>query len=977
MKKKKTGFLLIPAGIIAGLVLAAAIFVANNQPYGYISAPVLSSQNFTTGNVVAYTPWFENGTFQGDILSFPVSVTGEPNLLAPFWRASVQVSAQNYLTGRRIVTTDGAGTAIPFLWGSLTAAQQAQLGSSAFVNFVRGDRSNEGSLYRQRSSVLGDIIHSNPQYVQKPVGGYVFDNYLAFAAANATRPARIYSGHNDGMLHAWDAVTGDEVFAYIPSMLINGLTNLGDQPYIHTYYVDGPLTVEDAYFGGTWHTVLVVSLAAGGKGLAVLDITHPTVVSEADAESKILWEVTPASAGLSNLGNTYSRASVVRLNNDQWAVVIGNGYLSTSGAASLLVLDIETGSVIRELIVPDAVANGLSSPTLIDTDGDIRVDFAYAGDLNGNIWKFDLSGANPASWSVVNSTPFFQTDITSGIRQPITTALQVGSHPDGGYMIYAGTGRLFSTADAMDKTPQAVYGLWDNNWSSGDSTIDPNLLVTQELRSATHVGTGAAVRTLSNNPVDWNSNQGWKTVLEIAGASVLDQGERVLQDLLLRDNRVQVMSSNPTLTTGDNWYLQLDAFTGGAPSKTIVDINGDFALSVTDNVDGNGDATVGDTPEDRVIGEYQNFGLASRPVIGITGPRTSAALINHLVAINPSTTNPFPDDPGLLGGHFDLDTSSQIYPFDGGTTDGHINQWDDKYAQTTINFFDILDLNEDPLSNIDDALKGVDPNTPFILTVANASLSPGGVLEINGASVGVVEYQTLITRYLNGLLGPGETFPIYKLTPPTATEAAAGVIQLQSFKLSFDAFAILSGDLIPTNTGCVRSNNPGALGEYRNGALMVQALNAANVQQNYVLDVPTSTFVGANNSVNANLGYAVSGLFWEATVFWHWEGPCYGEAGFDALFQACVIQQTATCTKQSDDKEKDDDKKKKGKKKKKKKKDDDDDDDDDGDGDGDSSPGDNSPPPAPSDPGHSVTNTTVADDNDVGRLFWRELVPDN
>ena len=952
--------------LTGGAVLAAALFVANNQPWGYVAPPALSSANIKRGDVVAYTPWFENGSFRGDLLALPVAKSGTVNNLAPIWRAASTLDGQHYMTGRRIVTTDGLGAGIPFQFTELTAAQQLQVDSEIVLNYVRGDRSNESpDDLRVRSSVLGDIIHSGPAYAGKPAAGYNFGGYLSFANTEADRAARVYVGANDGMLHAFDALDGNEVFAYVPSMVMGNLPKLAAQPYKHQYFVDGFLTVEDAQFGEIWHSVLVGGLGAGGKGYYALDVTSAEAATEAEAAGKILWEFHSSSSGAGNLGYSYSRPSIVRLNNGQWAAVVANGYMSTTGAASLYLLDVQTGAVIREIIVPDLDGNGLSSPTVIDVNTDGFVDVAYAGDLNGNLWKFDLGGPNPVVWSVAyGGQPLFRTALTDGVRQAITTAPEVGHHPEDGVMVYIGTGRLLSTADGIDKTTQAVYGIWDNDWAVASVPISSALLLQQQLISRFH-DSGAATRVATANTPDWSANRGWMTPTEIVGAMSLDQGERVIQDLLLRDGRVSFVSVNPTIPTGENWFMQLDALSGGAPKKTIVDVNRDFVLDVEDNVDGNGDGTIADVPEDRVIGENQGFGLASRPMIGALNVGSDSALINHLVAVSPAVIE-YPDDPGLLGGHFDLDTSHLVYPFNGGVTDGHVHQWDDKHDRTTIDYFSLPDGDGNPLFEIADTPNGVPSSTDFILTISNDDLSPGGVLEINSSSISVGDYRALLIRYLSGTLGPDEVFPRFKLEKPTATEELAGVRQLDSLKLSFDAFAILSGDLMPTETGCVKKNNPGALGEYRNGALMIQALDASDVSGGFEFDAATQRYVAGSSAVHSPLGYATDGLLWESTVFWHWDGPCYGTEDWAPLYESCVVQGLGGCTKASKE-EKD-----KAKKKKKKKKDDDDDT---------GAPVVELPdlpdlPGVEVDPDHNVTNTTIGGSTDTGRLFWKEVIPE-
>jgi len=970
LKSVRRGFVIVFFVVVA---FAAGTFIANKQPFGFVAPAVLSSGSLESGTAVAYTPWFENLDFGGDLIAYPITADGTPLILAPLWHANTAVASQDFLTGRHIVTTDGAGTAMSFLWDSLIPAYQAALGTVEMVNFIRGDRSNEGSAptNRQRKGVLGDIIHSNPVFVGNPVAGYADPGYLNFAAANHGRTPVVYVGANDGMLHVFDAQSGEEVYAYIPSMLISKLPDLANDPYSHSYYVDGTLTAEDAEFSGSWHSVLVGGLGAGGIGHFALDITSPSVVSDADAMDKILWEFHAGSTGAGNLGYSYSRASIARTNDDNWVVVIGNGYLSASGVASLYVLDIADGSVIREIIVPDVDDNGLSSPTLIDTDGDSMVDIAYAGDRNGNLWKFDLMDDDPDNWSVSGGKALFQTDNSSGKRLSITTSPEVGKHPIHGFMVYVATGELFTILDALDTTVQAAYGIWDADWDAADLPIGMASLTRQQLLSGQHSG-GSSVRTVTDNPVDWTTARGWVTPLLVADAIELDHGERVLQNITLRDDRIQFVTINPTIASGDNWFLQLNAFTGGAPIKTIVDVNKDNSLSVADNVDGDGNGAVEDVALDRVVGFYLGFGLTSLPTIGGKDGAKASALFNHIEAISPTDLD-FPDDPGLKGGHFDLDTSSAFYTFDNGDTDGHVHEWDDKWDSTTINYFGLPDVGK--LFDIDGIANAIaDHDTPFFLTITNAVLNPAGVMEINGASFGVVPYYELQTRWVNGTMQAHENFPMYKLNPPTEAEKAAGVRQLTSLKITFDSFAILKGELLGTNTGCVRSNNAGALGEYRNGALVVQALDARGFT-GFTYDALSDIYIAANTALDGAHLYArvapdrlndgqkayKLSLLWESSVFWHWDGSCYGTAGWQDEWDACIVDQTEICWKADEKAEK------KAKKKKK------------GDKEDPPPPDPDDPPPddPPVDPEHVLESVTTADGSAAGRLFWRELIPDD
>ncbi len=261
--------------------------------------------------------------------------------------------------------------------------------------------------------------------------------------------------------------------------------------YNHRFHVDGPAIVEDAFFysdndpdypqaDGEWHTVLVGGLRAGGQGVYALDITDPTSFSTDD----VLWEFTDVDTspnnkganGDSDLGYSFSEASIVKMADGKWAAIFGNGYsnttadgsVSTTGTAVLYIVDIVTGELLQKIDtgVDGAVrANGLSSPAVIDIDGDHVADYAYAGDLEGNLWKFDLTANSASGWKVAykqGSTllPLF----SSNADQPITARPSVTAHPYGGLVVLFGTGKYFETNDnnPAGQPTQSVYGIIDD-----------------------------------------------------------------------------------------------------------------------------------------------------------------------------------------------------------------------------------------------------------------------------------------------------------------------------------------------------------------------------------------------------------------------------------------------------------------------------------------------------------------------------------
>jgi len=304
------------------------------------------------------------------------------------------------------------------------------------------------------------MVNSSPIYVGKPRARYP-DNwgsgapessvsYSAFATSS-TRVPMVYVGANDGMLHGFNADTGKELIAYIPNEVYPRLSALTSPTYSHKFYVDGSPTVADAFFDNQWRSVLVGGLNRGGQAIYALDITNPASMDE----TKVLWEfsdnIDNDAAGDAGtefaLGYTYSKPAIVRLHNGKWAAIFGNGYnntvndgsRSTTGHAVLYIVDLEDGSVIRKINTKagtQTAPNGLATVTPVDVDGDFIIEYVYAGDLQGNMWKFDLTDTTPSSWGVAYGTaaspqPLFVAKDSLGNPQPITAKANVGFAANG------------------------------------------------------------------------------------------------------------------------------------------------------------------------------------------------------------------------------------------------------------------------------------------------------------------------------------------------------------------------------------------------------------------------------------------------------------------------------------------------------------------------------------------------------------------
>lgn len=416
---------------------------------------------------------------------------GRPPLPAP--------DARNLYTA--IVQTDGRLSGVPFAWPVLSAAQQALLDQAPTphaisdglgerrVAYLRGDRSDEGTLFRRRSSVLGDSINSTPVLVGPPSGAALDAGYLAFRDRNKTRRPMIYLGANDGMLHGFDAASGIERYAYLPDALMQALNRLpatatatatGPGPgYAHRAYVDGPASSGDALIAGNWLTVLVSTMGGGAQGLFALDVTDPEALNEASA----LWEFTDRDDPM--MGNLTTLPQIAKVRTSHGGEVASyryfaiassglNNYASDGhssragkGALFLLALDkprdapwkLNANYYRWTTPISDAtMANGLGAPALtFDRDG--ALSYAYAGDLQGNLWRFDF-----AAWPSVAVQSLFAARDADGRRQPIAQRPMLAYATGGGYMVLFGTGMLFDRADlsAGSFVTQSFYGIHDS-----------------------------------------------------------------------------------------------------------------------------------------------------------------------------------------------------------------------------------------------------------------------------------------------------------------------------------------------------------------------------------------------------------------------------------------------------------------------------------------------------------------------------------
>ncbi|WP_123768690.1 pilus assembly protein [Vulcaniibacterium tengchongense] len=527
-----------------------------NERTASASSVATNSASILAGTKL-YQAKYVSGVWTGEVVAYPVTAERGVDTSVESWRASSGIPTE--VSQRKVYTWNGS-SGVAFAWNNLTASQKAALGSEAIFNYLKGERSGErqnsvSGTFRDRRHLLGDIVNSSPAYV----------------ADTET----LYVGANDGMLHAFSTRDGRELFAYVPGNINWGnFKTLSDPEYSHQYFVDGEIAVSTREQTPN-RNILVGALGRGGKALYALDVTDPSAFSS----SKVLWEFTDA-----DLGNVLSRPVITKVETGAGqvpAVIVGNGYNSATQRAFLFVINLETGALIKKIDTKAGSAtqdNGLAGPKGWDVDRDGDVDFVYAGDLLGNVWKFDLSASNANSWDVAFKQgqtvyPLFTARNASGGAQPITGGIAIGIDPSTyKRWVFFGTGRYITAGDPGDRSVQTWYGLIDDNARIG-SRAD---LKQRKIAVVAANGDRAFEKAV---PGDMAQKKGW--YLDFVNPPydpAAAVGERVVSDSYLIGSTLNVNSivpsSDPCGVGGSGYINAVNAYTGAATEIVYFDADG-------------------------------------------------------------------------------------------------------------------------------------------------------------------------------------------------------------------------------------------------------------------------------------------------------------------------------------------------------------------------------------------------------------------
>jgi type IV pilus assembly protein PilY1 len=595
--------------------------LANSSPSGSVSA---SAGRFTVGQTLAYQASYSSDNWTGDLKAFNLNPNGSLGTQA--WTAASQLPAGARSDVWISTMPDGTSpvnansfTAKSFTQANLPVSMRTALTTAGswptgatsvdnIIAYLKGDQTQEepAGNFRKRATAqrLGDIVNSSPQTAYKLSYGYdqlakpagcggsvpctypsgcdatCVGAYQAFF--NAKSSTTVFVGANDGMLHAFNGAAsgGNELFSFIPYAVSAKLGTLPKPGYVHTFFVDGTPAIGDAYISG-WKTLLIGSAGAGAPSVFALDITTPSSFGA----SSLRWEFN--SAVDASMGQFTGIPSPPTLTADgNWVTAFGNGYNSTTKKAKLFVLNVNDGSKILVDDITNSAniaPNGLATATIVDAQGtcpdgtnvcaDGIGDTIYAGDYQGNVWKWQLNSAH-TKW-VISANPLFQAKDTNNVVQPITSGMYAVSNPLGGIIIYFGTGKYLATTD-NDPNAQlqinSIYAIWDNGSGATvtRSELQPQVVNSYVLNGDWTITQNQFGYASANNP-EPIGKMGWFLDLTVSGSTPATdplRGERVVAAPSGTLGQLFVNVFRPTgdvcLPGGLNSFLDLDALNGAA-----------------------------------------------------------------------------------------------------------------------------------------------------------------------------------------------------------------------------------------------------------------------------------------------------------------------------------------------------------------------------------------------------------------------------
>ena len=440
------------------------------------SGVAVSTVNLVRGDSRAYFGQYNPSGWTGDVVARAISSTTGVVDTTQLWSANTLLTARDWTT--RVIASYNGSTGVGFTAAAVGATVNpgGVYGTNAqVIDYLRGERTNEGTLFRKRVGLMGAVINSEP-YISNDDGV-------------------LYVASGEGMLHAIDirasGSPGRELWAFVPRQALVDIGSTSARSYSFKTQLDGSPVVGTLSSGTK---LLVAGMGASAGSFYALDVSAPRALDEATLAAKVKWEF-PASgdaATQAKVGQALGRPVIAKTTADGDVVLVTSGYNSTAdGKGRMWMLNANTGAVIKEFVVSAGAIgaeSGLAHVAAFD-EGDGVARYAYGGDLLGNVWRFDMQAKTVPDKIAVLTGP-------GGQAQGVTTAPELAKI-EGNRVIFMPTGRILGETDFGNNNVQSIYAIKDG------ALISParSSLVAQTYTRATD--------SITSNPVDWATGRGW------------------------------------------------------------------------------------------------------------------------------------------------------------------------------------------------------------------------------------------------------------------------------------------------------------------------------------------------------------------------------------------------------------------------------------------------------------------------------------
>ena len=542
---------------------------------GASAAAATSSQEPVANDNSIFISRYRSVFWDGELEARSINLTDGTVNTSVLW------SAQNLLDqrvagindNRKLITySDSSADHLKdFTWDLLSTTERAYFTGKEQINYLRGRRDHEDRaenterLYRRREHVLGPLINAQPLVVGPPAFTYMDENYGLFRdEQQKTRKSMVYAAANDGMLHAFNAASGREEWAFIPSAVLPQLSRQADKNYADNfrYLLDGSPVAADicpnaptaSCRRSEWRTILIGGMAGGGRQYYALDITNPDV-------PQALWQFGVQQDP--DLGYSYGKPLVSKRRDGRWVVILTSGYNNINpgdGKGYLYVIDAVSGSLLIKIGTGAGSASNPSGLAQINAWVESSLDNTasrfYGGDLLGNVWRFDSDDVLPPAG---RDAFLLATLSNSSGAQPITTRPELSEMHSGSIsmpVVTIATGKYLGLSDLSDTSVQSIYSFKDALTATGLGDLRSNSAMVQQTLQESSDG---STRTISQQAVDWLLNAGWYIDLSTSSTAT---GERITidpeQQLGILNFVSNIPDSNACTASGRSWIYALD-----------------------------------------------------------------------------------------------------------------------------------------------------------------------------------------------------------------------------------------------------------------------------------------------------------------------------------------------------------------------------------------------------------------------------------